>query len=293
VQLQDTRASYDSRHFGASLEEGAITIWSSDSRSPIATVRPGFSGGMSRYSIDPVNQLIYSATWRQGLTCYDYVNDRVVWRREDLLGIQSVALSAGFPASVFVGLEAPDENVSFPGVMSGIAELNTGDGRTLWATEMGNWMHLHPIEPVMVIEDKCSRLVRILNVDKNEIGSCEMVHFAVLDVAFGQEVIALAEGPKGIRILDKKGHVVCHYAPQGRQVNCINVSFCGEYIVVFDRWDGAFVSILESSTGRLISQYERDSKGDICFIDNGSRFVDSSGRVCGSISGDVLTTLVR
>ena len=291
ILLRDIRASYDSHHFGASLKKGAITIWCSDSPTPITTVRPGFSGGQNRHFIDPVNRLIYSGTWEDGLTCFDYTDNRTVWHRSDLIGIQTVDLSAGFPNSLFVTLEAPDYGLDEPGVISGIVELAADDGRTKWTTEDGDWIYAAPKHPILVLQDRCDKMVRILDAGRNEIGSTPMVHFAIADVAFSEQMIALAEGEKGVRILNNKGEVISQYAPQGRKPNCIRVTFSGDRVIVFDSWEGSFVTTINPTTGEVVSEYQRQSHGTICFIDGGTRFVDPAGRVCRSIDGEIEATL--
>lgn len=291
ILLQDTRASYDSRHFGASLEKETITIWRSDSRSPITSVRPGFSGGEDRHFIDPVNRLVFSGTWEDGLTCFDYADNRKVWHRTDLIGIQTVNLSAGFPGSVFVTLEAPDYRLDEPGVVSGIVELSSEDGRTRWTTEDGDWLYADPKQPFLVIQDSCNDVVRILDIEKKEVGSAPMIHFAIMDVGFSDKLIALAEGEKGVRILNHKGQVISQYAPRSRKPNCIGVAFSGDHVVVDDSWDGSFVTVINPTTGEVISEYERESHDDICFIDDGSRFVDTAGQIYRSIDGQLETTL--
>lgn len=291
--LRDTRASYDSRYFGASLhkEEETITIWRSDSQSPITTVKPGFSGGEDRHFIDPVNRLIYAGTWENGLTCFDYAGNRVVWHREDMIGIQQVGLSTAFPSSVFVTLEAPDDRLDEPGIISGIVELNAGDGSTKWATDQGDSVFVHPRQPLFVIQDGCNDVVRILDHAKNEIGSAPMIHFAIIDVGFGNGMIALAEGEKGVRILDHQGTVISHYTPKGRRPNCIKIAFADDRVIVFDSWNDSFMSIIDPRTGKLIAEYKRESHGGICFIDDGLRFVDSSGTIFQSMDGQRVITL--
>src|SRR5688572_6680267 len=124
LYLRDARASYDSRYLGASQEREQITIWKTDPPAVVTTVKPGFSDGRLRHAIDPINRVIYAGLWEDGLTAYDFESKQVLWRRTDLIGIQTVDLSAGFPRSVFVTLEAPDYRLDEPGVDSGIAELD-------------------------------------------------------------------------------------------------------------------------------------------------------------------------
>ena len=289
--LRDIRAAYDSRYFGASLEEKSISIWRSDLVPPVATVRPGFSGGEKRHCIDPVNRLIYSGTWEDGLTCFDYAENRTVWHRSDLIGIQSVDLSVGFPGSVFVTLEAPDYRLNELDVASGIVELAAEDGRTRWSAERGDWCYANPCRPFLVIQDRSDRVVRILDANKNEVGTAPMIHFALLDVGFSDAFIALADGAKGVRVLNYRGEVIARYVPIGRKPNCIQVAFHAERLLVFDSWDGPFVTTIDPTNGELVSEYQRDSQGTICFIDNGSRFVDESGHIFRSSNGQFEGTL--
>ena len=106
--LSDIGASYDGTHVAARLNDGEITIWSTDSPEPVARCKPGFSASESRYQIDPSRGLIYSGTWDSGLTCFDYRNQKVIWRRKDIIGIQTVNISNALPNSLFLTLEAPD-----------------------------------------------------------------------------------------------------------------------------------------------------------------------------------------
>lgn len=291
IYLSDLRASFDAKHFGASLEDGSVTIWRSDSQFPITTVQPGFSGGEHRHFIDPVNRVIYSGTWLDGLTCFDYAENRIVWHRKDLIGIQTVDLSIGFPASVFVTLNAPDYKLNEPGVISGIVELAARDGSTKWTTEDGDWVHVDPRQPLLVIQDRYNRVVRILDATKKEVGSAPMINFAVIDVGFSKDMIALAEGVKGVRVLDHRGSVISRYLPRNRKPNCIRVAFHEDHLIVFDSWKGSFVTIVDPDTGKLVAEYEREFHDTICFIDNGSRFVDKSGQIFRSTNGQLETTL--
>lgn len=118
-----------------------------------------------------------------------------------------------------------------------------------------------------------------------------MIHFALLDVGFSDTMIALAEGAKGVRILNYKGQVISQYVPQSRKPNCIRVAFVEDRVLVFDSWEGSFVTTIDPATGELVSEYQRESHGTICFIDDGSRFVDPSGQIYRSIDGQLETTL--
>jgi len=238
-----------------------------------------------RHVIDPINHRIYSGTWEKGLTCFDYARNRVVWHRSDVIGIQSVSHSAGFPESIIVSLEAPDYLVDEPGVSSGIVELNARDGSTTWRTTAGDRAFTHPCQSLIVMTDRYKKQIYLLDKQREIVGSLPMTYFAVIDVGFSKDMIALAEGKEGVRIIDRKGQVISHYITKNRKTNCIGVAFFNDRLVVFDYAEKSFVTIIDPSTGEVSGEYEYQSYGFICFIDHGSRFVTSSGEICRSIDG--------
>jgi len=283
--FRERRASPDSHHFGASLNKEEITLWETQSFSKIATMRPGFSGGRQRYIVDPLDHIIYSGTWEEGLTAFDYMSEKQVWRRKDLIGIQRVDLSPAFPTSIFVTLETPDYRVDEPGVFSGIVELERATGKTVWRTRNGDDVYTHPERPVLVIQDRAADKIRILNEERKETASTKMLNFAVVDLAFSDGLIALAEGAKGTRVIDLNGKTISRNLPKGRKPNCIRITFSGDHVCVYDSWEGAYITIIRPESGKTESEYERESGGDPCFIDDGARFVDAFGRVFHSQDG--------
>jgi len=276
--FRERRASYDTHHVGARLSEGVISIWNTKQRKFVASAKPGFKGGRQRYAIDPFNHLIYSGTWEDGLTCFDYGSDRVVWHRDDLVGIQRVEISGAFPTSLFVTLEAPDYRLDEPGVFSGAIEIEAKSGKEIWRATRGDNVYAHPEKPILLIQRQGDRQLDILNGERKLIGSAAMLNFAILDVAFGSESIALAEGAKGTRVIDYEGKTISENVPD-RKPNCIDITFDEGLVCVFDSWEDSFVTLIDPASGKAVSEYKRDSHGDICFVENGSRFVDFRGRL--------------
>ena len=254
-------------------------------------MRPGFSGGRQRYIVDPLDHTIYSGTWEDGLTAFDYMSEKQLWKRKDLIGIQRVDLSPAFPTTLFVTLETPDYRVDEPGVFSGIVELDRESGKTVGKSDRGDDVYAHPDRPILVIEDRAGDRIRILNARRKETASTEMLNFAVLDLAFSGELIALAEGGKGTRVIDTSGKTISRNVPDDRKPNCISVTCCAEHVVVYDSWEAAFITIIDPKSGKTVSEYERETGGDPCFIDGGTRFVDGYGRVFHTIDGRADTTI--
>jgi WD40 repeat protein len=278
------RTSADGRLLCVSCDDQSIKIWDTKTLQEITEIEPGFSGGRERIAIEPKTSLLVSGTWEDGLTCYDYSVDRVSWRRDDLIGIQAVALSPAFESSVFVAVEAPDYRVDEPGIFSGVVELDIHTGQTKWQADEAESIYLHPRIPVLVLTSRANRLVRILDASRKQTGSIPMIYFAVLDVAFKDNLIALAEGQKGARLIELSGQVLFCHCPTSRQPNCLNLAFEGDVLNIIDSWDNTFVTRLDA-TGRILHEYTRDNHTDVCFIRDGGRFVDSYGNVCFSSDG--------
>ncbi len=281
--LDDLRASCDASQFGASLRKGKITIWNANTLEAVATVRPGFSGSSSRYAIDSYDHLIYFGIWEKGLTCFDFGNGRMKWKRKDILGIQAVNLSAGFPNSLFVTLELPERTQGKLEPIFGIAELDRNTGETRWIEPSGHQCFVHPIDPTLIIRE--GRTIRVLGSDKQPIGQADITNFAILDAAFLGSRIALAEGGRGVRVIDSAGAVICSYSPETRKPNCLSVAFDGDNLCIHDSWECAFVTIIDPISGRVIAEHQRLRCGDICFIGNGSRYMDQTGGVYKTLDG--------
>src|SRR5688572_24070899 len=95
--LTDPRAAFDGRHLIASLNESQLTIWKTNPPVELATVEIKLDAHSQRQAFDPINRVIYSGMWEGGLTAYDLDTREALWHRGDLVGIQKVDLSGGFP----------------------------------------------------------------------------------------------------------------------------------------------------------------------------------------------------
>lgn len=283
--FRDTRVSFDSHFLSSSLTEEYLTIWESDAPKPISTIKPGFSGGQDRHIVDPINHVIYSGTWEGVLTCFNYREQKVVWERRDLEGLQKVALSSFYSSSVFVQIEAPERHRDKAGVINGIAELSAKDGKTIWKSDRYDGIYLHPSENFIAAQNSGDDEIVLLEGQKKRTATIKLHGFAVMSVAFSKNLLAIAEGEEGVCIADYEGNIVTRFIPKGRQPNCIEVAFRGNELLVHDSWDASFVTIVRPETAEVISEYQRKMPDDICFIAEGSRFVDTSGNIFESKDG--------
>ena len=105
-------------------------------------------------------------------------------------------------------------------------------------------------------------------------------------MAFHGEVIALAEGGEGVRLIDTRGRVLASHRPPSRIPNCLHICFVGgaDALAVFDSWEGSYITLLNEA-GQVVAEYERESHEDVCFIGDGTRFLDAQGRVCRTATG--------
>ena len=282
------RTSMDGRLLGTSSDDDSIKIWDAASLREIAQLRPGFSGGRERFALDRTHSRIFSGTWEDGLNCYDFAGERLCWRREDLIGVQGVAFSPAFPSSVFVVLEAPDQLVDGPDVFTGVVELDAATGDTEWQTEDADSIYLHPERAVYALTSRETKRVRIFDGASRLLGSTPMANFAIMDAAFQGDRLALAEGAKGVRLTNLTGDVLFSYRPASRICNCIQIAFSGDSnaVNVFDRGKKTNITSMDTG-GRVVCEYARSTPADICFVGDGTRFVDALGNVCRSSDGQV------
>jgi hypothetical protein len=292
LSFNEMRSSVDGRLFGTCSDGETIVIWDAVSLAQAATVTPRFGGGEERFVIDPGGHVIYSAVWEGSLSCYDYVANETRWHRPDLVGIQKVEVSPAFPSSLFVALETPDYRVGERGAFTGVMELDAATGATMWETRDGDYMFVHPSSPILVLVDEGETVIRILDGSRRLKGSAEMTYFAVLNIAFEHGVMALAEGKEGVRFVDFDGKVLATHKPRSREPNCIQVAFIGrtDTVAIVDAWASTFMTILDCD-GRVVTEYERANHLGICFINEGTRFVDQEGMVFGTGNGALLARL--
>lgn len=285
--FHEMRAAVDSRFFGTGNDDESITVWDSATLKMVGVAKPGFKGGRERFVIDPGASKIFSGTWETGLSCYDYAVHKRLWHRKDLIGIQRVDISQAFPNSLFVAVETPDHRVDEPGMFTGILELDRTSGTELWRGSYFGDMYLHSDKPVIVIEDGAEKMLRILDKGKRPLGSTKLANFAVLDVAFHGDKIALAEGAKGVRVLDLHGAVAFQYRPADRKPNCIEITFDSNSgnLAVSDSWDGAFVTILDPISGKVIHEYKQSQGGLACFVQGGSCYINHRGQMFRTSDG--------
>jgi outer membrane protein assembly factor BamB len=289
ARFDELRASYDGGYLGASLAKGEISIWKIETQQRLATVRPGFERSAQTYAVDPINRLVFAGTWEHGLTCFDYESGSVVWHRADVMGIQRVDLSSAFPSSIFVAVEAEDHRLDEPGIITGVLEIDTGTGQTVWMTEDWDEMYVHPSSPIILIKERYERKIGIFDGLKRQIGSAAMNNFAILAVAFASDRIAVAEGAKGMRTLGLDGREIAHYCPTGRETNFIRVGFSSDTVHLLD--DHKFVTSVDANSGTLINEYKLEPPCDVCFVGGGVRFVDDHGKVRRSSDGHIEATL--
>lgn len=282
--FEHLRASADTTHLAASTKAGWTTIWKTDASRPISSIKTGFHGGENRHAIDSANSRLYSGLWEGGLSCFNYATGRRSWRRRDLLGIQQVDVSSANPGSLFVSLETPDHLQNRKGSFTGVIEIDARDGSTIWKTTEAWYAYPHSSRDLLVVEDRVQKEIRTLDESRQTVGRSEMLNFAVLDVAFNDDLMAVAEGAQGVRVLDMHGNTISRYLETRREPNCIRVFFVNDQLCAFDSWGTPWLIFLEPRTGEIKYEIQCDAT-HICFIDDGLRFITQLGRIFDSVTG--------
>jgi len=205
------------------------------------------------------------------------------------MGIQRVDLSSAFPSSIFVAVEAEDYRLEEPDIITGVLEIDTETGQTIWMTEDWDEMYVHPSSPVILFKERCERKIGIFDGLKRQIGAADMANFAILAVAFASNRIAIAEGEKGLRIIGFDGQEIAHYSPTYRETNFIRVAFSSDAVHVLDDWK--YVASVDPNFGTLINEYKLEPPCDLCFVAGGASFVDDHGQIRRSSDGQIEGTI--
>ena len=283
--------SHDGQYFAGCTDEGLIRVWNAADLSLVATLYNSFEDCSLRMAIDPGNHLLFSGAWDEGLSCHDYMTGAHLWHRDELPGIQKVDYACGFPSSIHVAAEVPGTEPDETTALEGVIELDSRTGKIIWQDKEVSSMFLHPSDALVVIENRRDRQMSILDGSKKICGSLGMAHFTIMDVAFNGDLIAVAEGTHGLRIIDRQGKVLVRHIPTDRECHFIRVRFdhsSGNWSFV-DQHDEAILVTLDGKSGRLLNECRSNSWGSP--IGDGSRYVDYEGQVCRLGDGEVLARL--
>jgi hypothetical protein len=285
--------SHDGQYFAGCTDAGLIRIWDATDLSLVATLYNSFEDCDLRMAIDPENHLLFSGAWDEGLSCHNYLTGAHLWHRDDVPGIQKVDYTRGFSASIHIAAEIRETEPDETTVLYGVIELDSRSGKMLWRDPDAYSMFLHPSDAWVVMENRDDRTLSILDGSKQIRGSLGMAYFAIMDVAFNGDLIAVAEGTEGVRIIDRQGKVLARLIPTNRECHFIQAGFdrsTGNWLFM-DNEEDSFLAIVDGKSGKLLSERQGGSWSDVNLIGDGSRFVDSEGQVHRTSDGEVLAQL--
>ncbi len=309
MSLLDLKVSYgDLLVHGGRRGSDCFQLWRTDDFSHVASVMHPWAEMGGACAVDPINQLLISGTWTAGLTCFDYRSRKILWSRPDILGIHTVEISSAFPGSVFVAANPPQEywHDYQPPDPNGIMELDIETGKMKWLSERGYSLRVHPTKPVIMLEDcsnfhgasfadvmqgKGDTMHVLLDGNRNLIGAIPKADFPIVDAGFAGDKVALAEGRCGVRVLDLAGRLISHYLPTSRKPNCIRAVFNTSGLLIFDSWEGSYLTQINPSSAEVLSEYERQRHDHVCFVNKGAQYIDQAGLVYNSSDGILVGSL--
>ena len=288
--LDYLRASYDSRYLVGSVDSDSSIVWDVNRPKPMKTVRTDIADSVRRHLVHPVAPTLVTASWDDGLSAIDLRSGKVVWHRDDLLGIQSIDASAAFPNSIFIGLETPDHLDCDH--LRGVIEVDLLNGSTLWFDDQNETtaVYLDAVEPTILVVD-IGKSLRIIHRQDGREYSLPSTGQFVLDASLYAGLIAIAEGDAGVRIADARGKVISTYQ------NHLDDGYChGVGVALGPDWlrvdDGGSIGTVDPRQGTLKHATPvRSNSWKTCFLNHGEQFVTSSGVIRQTDSGEPIGKL--
>lgn len=214
---------------------------------------------------------------------YSISERREVWRRKDLRRFSSLT-SHPFEPSIFCSFDRKPS-----------LQLDSHTGATLNRLHGVKEVYASPFEPLLIFGSRDLRIGKSLERANIRI---PRTTFAVLDIAFARNLVAVSESGGLVRCFDlSSGKEVWRYEPtQG--VHVLHVSFCPK-VNVFVGVDWAYTKKkgdcrllhFDADTGRCKVLTRLESALDFAFCLEGLRLVNSEGAVIDTSTGKLVRKL--
>ncbi|MCB8960651.1 MAG: hypothetical protein H6651_10090 [Ardenticatenales bacterium] len=289
MEFYQNRSSFDTRFFINTNDYRQTLVWQLRPLQLIGKSSHCLPDGGDRTAYNPLLRLLICGSWDAGISCVQVDTHELLWDRTDLLGIQNVQMSAASPDLLYVELEAPDY---IPGSFGGVVVLDVRSGTELARYEKWHSFYTHPYlaRHVAVADDN----IILIDDEMAVVNQIGMNYFAILDVAFREQHIAVAEGRTGLRVFDDGGTELLHYREPGKQ----NISHCR-----FDLEQPRVhcLNKISADRGRLITvdyvngekcaEHLLDDCTEFCFLDDSPHYVNRTGQIFRAADGQVVQRL--
>jgi WD40 repeat protein len=277
-------ASKRSSRVAAALFESQVQIWDVETGKLIKEFETVFSFGGSRLTLGPLGERCIAAAWKAGkdggVACYDTNTGMLVWHRQDLKQTQRVRFSPGGESAWCVPDSGPTKL------------LDSANGKTLDAlTGVRDIFDSAYSAELLLVKRK-----RIYILTKEKTLQVPRLTFALLDVAFGPQTIAISESAGPVRCLDSStGNELWRQSP-GKQIHYLRVWYRQTdgnfYGVPWDFRTGSFRSLvrLDANSGKPTVVCSLHSWDEV-YCTKSDRLITSNGEVINLSDGKRLHQL--
>lgn len=232
-----------SSRFAAARYEHHVQIWDVKTRAVVNQFETLFSFGGHRLSLDPLGERCIAAAWeagkRGGVACYETNTGKLIWHRQDLRQTQRVRFSPRGEDAWCVSDSGPTKL------------LDAANGKTLDAlTGLGDIFDSEYSADLLLEKRKRDYVLK-----KEKTLQIPRLTFAVLDVAFSPQSLAISESGGPVRCIDSSTGTELWRQSPGKQIHYLRVWYRKTnrnfYGVQWDFQTGSFRSLvrLDANSG--------------------------------------------
>jgi len=204
-------ASKQSSRFAAAVFERQVQIWDVETRALVNEFETVFAFGGNRLALDPSGKRCIAAGWKAGksggVACYEANTGKLIWHRQDLRQTQRVRFSPQSDAAWCVPDSGPTRL------------LDAASGKTLDAlTGLRDIFDSDYSADLLLEKRKRDYILR-----KAKTLQIPRLTFAILDVAFGPQSLAISESGGPIRCIDASSGTELWRRSPGKQFHFLQV----------------------------------------------------------------------
>jgi len=273
-------ASIRSSRVAAAMFEHHVQIWNVETGTVVNEFETVFSFGGRRLALDPLGERCIAAAWNAGkhggVACYEANTGKLIWHRQDLRQTQRVRFSPGGEAAWCVPDSGPTKL------------LNAANGKTLDAlTGVRDIFDSEYSADLLLVKRKRDYILK-----KEKTLQIPRLTFAILDVAFGPQSLAISESGGPVRCIDSYTGTELWRQSPGKQIHFVRLWYRqidrNFYGVLWDFQTGSFRSLVRLDANRghqnvicQLNSWEEiySTKSDRVVTSNGEVLDLSGGRL--------------
>lgn len=280
-------ASYSGPTIAIAHSDGSVTIWNIQTSTKISHFESYFETGGRRLAISDDGELCaVGAYHRHGIVLHKVVDGRMIWQRKDLRKVQTLTFSPQYDDVLVACFDNKSCHV-----------LNVGTGETITTMKGVRRFKRSPFNRLQLLVK--ARAFELFNhVQSRSIGRIRMASFAVLDAAFTENSVVVAESAGPIRCFDcDETRLMWQYTPEpGSHILSLGyrketqevLGVCWSYTVGGDSTLLAF----DKNIGEINSKYVlKDLGGESTFAFEGKWLIHNTGVVINTSDGTEVTKL--